>query len=104
MNIKFEYLYRDAGNYKNWGSVVFSNPDHCSTRMLHQKVSDLLIDQQYFYADKVRIPDLHFSDNDSDLDHAWHEYDSFSVTDEPLTDSDSRTVLEFINKIADTTV
>jgi hypothetical protein len=24
-NIKFIYLYRDAGNYKNWGEVVFYN-------------------------------------------------------------------------------
>ncbi len=27
MNIAFEYLYRDAGNYKNWNTVVFSNRD-----------------------------------------------------------------------------
>ena len=26
-NIKFSYLYRDAGNYKNYGEVIFANPD-----------------------------------------------------------------------------
>lgn len=27
MNIRFEYLYRDHGNLKNWGEIVFSNND-----------------------------------------------------------------------------
>ena len=26
-NVKFNYLYRDAGNYKKWAYVIFSNPD-----------------------------------------------------------------------------
>jgi len=26
MNVRFEYLYRDAGNFKNWGEIVFFNP------------------------------------------------------------------------------
>ena len=26
MNLRMDYLYRDAGNYKNWGEVVFANP------------------------------------------------------------------------------
>jgi hypothetical protein len=26
MSVRFEYLYRDAGNFKNWGEVVFFNP------------------------------------------------------------------------------
>jgi hypothetical protein len=25
-NIKFNYLYRDGGNYKNYSSVIFRNP------------------------------------------------------------------------------
>ena len=29
-NLKFEYLYRDAGNYKQYGSMVFDNPTRIS--------------------------------------------------------------------------
>jgi hypothetical protein len=28
--IKFNYLYRDNGNYKQYGSVVYSNPKYYS--------------------------------------------------------------------------
>lgn len=30
MNIQLSYLYRDGGNYKFWGSVVFDNPNKVS--------------------------------------------------------------------------
>ena len=30
INLKFHYLYRDAGNYKQFGSVVLSNPTNLS--------------------------------------------------------------------------
>jgi len=29
-NIKFNYLYRDAGNYKHYGSVIFASPNDLS--------------------------------------------------------------------------
>ena len=60
MNILFEYLYRDAGNYKNWGEVVFSNRENMNAAELNEQAKTILLDQDFFYADKAKIPDLYF--------------------------------------------
>jgi len=38
MNIIFEYLYRDAGNNKNFGSVIFSNHKGLSVEEIGAKI------------------------------------------------------------------
>jgi|SRR5229473_175207 len=37
-NIKFNYLYRDAGNYKKRASVVFSNPEGLTLHSVAMRV------------------------------------------------------------------
>lgn len=99
MNIKFEYLYRDSGNYKNWGEVIFSNPESISVDFLTENVQSILIDKIYFFAQEALVPDLHFKNYDMALDHGWHEFNSFSETDEAPTDTKSRNVDDFLKTL-----
>ena len=86
-NIKFSYLYRDAGNYKNYGEVIFANPDEISLEELERLIKLKLIDGQWFYAKDWEIPDLHFDKWNEDLDHGFHEFDILSYTDGIITAS-----------------
>jgi hypothetical protein len=96
VNIRFEYLYRDAGNYKNWGETVFSNPNEIECSQLRELITNALIDKEYFVASKVGIADLHFPTWDSIEDHDWHEFHTVQSTVDCPTDEQGRTVEEFI--------
>ena len=97
MNVCFEYLYRDAGNYKNWGDVIFSNPKDLAIAGIMAEVQGALFEGCYFLAKQTRVPDLHFDKYDPDLDHGWHEAYSFTSTSRQATDPDGRTIEEFID-------
>jgi len=55
MNIRFEYLYRDAGNFKNWGEIIFSNKNNYDADYLEKQVRAVLIDKGFIELLK-RIP------------------------------------------------
>jgi len=74
MNIRFEYLYRDAGNYKIWGELVFTNRKNLDVTDLNSRLIAQLISNQFFEAEKVAIPRLRFENYDETLDHGWHEF------------------------------
>lgn len=99
MNIRFEYLYRDGGNFKNWGEVVFLNPRHVSADIVMSMAKNALIDQAYFVANKAGVPDLHFREYDEQLDHGWHETHAFQSTDDAPNDPQSRNIEEFIESL-----
>ena len=96
-NIKLNYLYRDAANYKLFGSVVFSNPDNISITDIENKVRKHLIDGEYFEPRKWIIPVLAFPEYDTVLDHDWNEYLNTELTGEMATDK--RTISEFLYQI-----
>lgn len=96
MNIRFEYLYRDAGNFKNWGEIIFSNPSDLKIDVVTKTAENALIEKAYFVASKADIPDLHFEEYNKQLDHDWHEAHSFTSTDEPPNDVRKRNIEEFI--------
>lgn len=75
-NIKFNYLYRDGGNYKNYSFVIFENPDDISLDYLHEFILSKLFEETWFYVDKWKVPDLHFGTWDNELDHTFHEFES----------------------------
>ncbi|MET3501649.1 hypothetical protein ABIC45_003261 [Mucilaginibacter rubeus] len=50
-NIKFNYLYPDSGNYKNFNSVVFNNPHNFELSALEVLIHSKLIFHHWFYAD-----------------------------------------------------
>ncbi len=42
-NIKFNYLYRDSGNYKVFNSVIFKNDLHISLKELDDLIKSKLL-------------------------------------------------------------
>lgn len=96
MNTKFTYLYRDAGNYKNWGEVVFSNTQAIPIDQINERIESLLIDKQNFVASDLKLPDLHFEKHDPASDHSWHEFSSCTDTEEEVTDVYGRDITDVI--------
>jgi hypothetical protein len=99
MNIKFNYLYRDAGNYKTYGFIIFSNPDQLDVETIEGKLRASCIDSEFFNPTKFQIPILkHVEFNyNPELDHSWNEFESVETANEKPTDS--RTISEFIKSI-----
>jgi hypothetical protein len=88
-NIQFTYLYRDAGNHKNYNSSVFANPYNVDIQDLEALIKSKLIEGAWFYVNEWKLPDLHFTCWDEEIDHAWHEFESLEYTDNPPTQSTS---------------
>jgi hypothetical protein len=80
-NIQFNYLYRDAGNYKKYGSVTFANPNNISFAELSTLIQSKLIDQTWFYHNHWRLPDLRET-FDPEIDPTWHEFENVVYTDD----------------------
>ncbi len=73
----FEYLYRDAANWKTHGVVLLSG--RCPPN-LHADIVGALDSGMYFVAEQVKIPALQRRHNaehgaaTEDLDHGFHEF------------------------------
>lgn len=96
MNMRFEYLYRDAGNNKIWGSVVLTNREKFCEYYLCMCLRPHLIDSKYFEADRVELPELSFDRYDAELDHGWHEYHDIVATTEAADDVLHRDITDVI--------
>ena len=81
-NIKFNYLYRDSGNYKRYNSVILANPDNIDLLELEALIKSKLIDETWFYADKWNLPEVFTKVIDFRIDPTWHEFESVEYTDE----------------------
>ncbi|MBW4888253.1 hypothetical protein KXQ82_00935 [Mucilaginibacter sp. HMF5004] len=79
-NIKFSYLYRDGGNYKAFGEVVFANPDDIPLAEVEAGIKAKLIDETYFYHKEFGVPNLLLGTFDDDFDPTWHEFESVAET------------------------
>jgi hypothetical protein len=69
----FEYLYRDGGNFKSWGTVLLKGT---FSEEVQNTITSCLIDGMWFVAKNVGLPDLFEGVTQwgpSDLDHCWHE-------------------------------
>ena len=75
--IRFNYLHRDSGNWKKFGSKKFSNPDQLTLSELEQKIRENLIDQEYFYPDQVGIKKFKFHRYLDD--YSWYEFESVEI-------------------------
>lgn len=95
-NIRFNYLYRDAGNYKNYGYVIFPNPNNLPIEKLKIPIYNYLIDGEFFKHKSMKIPPLFFSPENSD-DHSLHEFENIEETEDEPTDT--RTIDEFMNSL-----
>lgn len=96
-NIRFSYLYRDVGNYKLFGQVVFRNPERIALEEIRNIVNAHLIDGEFFEAKKWGVPELRFDKYVRELDHNWCEFEAVEVTPHDITDE--RSIKEFIVSI-----
>ena len=79
MQTIFEYCYRDAGNFKAFGSVTL---DGSLTPQEENDVRSKLESGDYFIAEQVGIPPLYdqlyqWSNGPIQTDHCWHEFVGF---------------------------
>ena len=83
----FEYMYRDAGNWKTYGALLLTG----YAEGVREPLRKFLEWEDLFVAEQVGIPSLcteHFAacgEGPSDLDHAYHEFvDLRPATDEEV--------------------
>lgn len=81
LNIRFNYLYRDAANYKQFGSVVVHPSEDSTLEELDLYLKKHLIQEEFFVPCHLGIPQLQTSPYDQHLDHEWHEYDYLEWTE-----------------------
>jgi hypothetical protein len=100
-NIKFNYLYRDAGNYKKWAEVVFSNPDGLTLESMTAALRDAFLQDGLFVAHQIRLPEtfLATEGNATSDDHCFHEFDAVEISLEVPNDSHSRSISQFIAEV-----
>ncbi|MGB2867060.1 MAG: hypothetical protein WBD36_01295 [Bacteroidota bacterium] len=99
--MKLDYLYRDAGNYKARGEVVFSNPDEITVQEATDRIRKACDSGCLFIADQVSLPEVFlFGKGDVTVDdHCFHEFDSLKQTEEPSTDIKARSLKLFVEQL-----
>lgn len=98
----FEYLYRDAANYKAWGALILrGSPTESDLEVLAIHFES----GEFFIAEQLGIPPLYaelweYSNGPSLDDHVWHSF--YAIR--PATEEDMKvpvfdTTKNFISKI-----
>lgn len=99
MKVRFLYMYRDAGNFKNFGEAYFENPHGFSLENLTEKIKSNLLDDLFFDAFAVGLPELFFEDYDDELDHDWHEFDRLEHLVDNNIGDDLPSISDFIEQL-----
>jgi hypothetical protein len=77
-NILFEYLYRDASNWKQHGQAVFTNTTEIPLANIEARIHASLEDGEWFIAEMVDLETCFIGDHDTEDDHPWHEFERIS--------------------------
>ncbi|ERM81338.1 hypothetical protein P872_10670 [Rhodonellum psychrophilum GCM71 = DSM 17998] len=96
-NIKLNYMYRDGANYKQFGEIVFENPEEISIAAATHKIKEKLIQEMFFVSEDWGFPSLRIYPYDPEIDHDWHTFEDFEETN--AVQSDSRSLGEFLEGI-----
>jgi hypothetical protein len=101
MNVKFHYRYRDWGNFKNYGSVVFGNRCELAFDQIRQRIKSATPYEHSFVASRLKLPDLFFRDYafDPELDHGFHEFFDVTETALPVNDALQRDIFDLLVEI-----
>lgn len=98
----FEYLYRDASNYKAWGTLALrGTPTKSDLEVLAAHFES----GKFFIAEQLGIPPLYaelwqFSNGPSIDDHVWHTFYALRpATEEDIKEPVFGTVKSLISKI-----
>ncbi len=96
-NIRFAYLYRDAGNYKQYGGIILSNRDSLAVDAIEGRIRACLQDGGFFIARQVKVAE-HFFDVMTADDHPWHEFVLVEETADPVCE-DERDIAQFLAEL-----
>ncbi len=99
--IKFNYLYRDAGNYKSWGDILFLNPDGFDLEEIDKRLKMAFDQETLFVAHQINVPEvfLYAEQTLNDNDHCFHEYDSVDLTTRLNSRTDGRSIKQFLEQV-----
>lgn len=101
-NIEFRYLYRDGGNYKKFGRVIFRNPERLTSESATEQLQRAFIGGDLFIAGQIRLPEVflyaggHFSYDD----HCYHEFEMAGSSADVTSDTHDRSISEFLAEVA----
>jgi hypothetical protein len=100
-NVEFRYLYRDGGNYKKRGSVIFSNAEGLDIDLAVEKLQQAFLTDGLFIARQARVPEvfLYSRGKFTDDDHCYHEFDELGSTSEAANDKHLRSIREFVDEV-----
>lgn len=79
--------------------IIFSNKNEYDAIYLEKQARAVLIDKEFFSANKANIPNLQFHQYIESLDHDWHEFYSFQPSSEKANDLCARDIVEFIEAL-----
>jgi len=101
LNVRFTYVYRDGANYKNWNTVIFSNPERVSLASMKARLENAFLVDGMFVADQIHIPEVFlYPDWRIDQeDHCLHEFGSIEETPDAADDKDARSILSFVLEV-----
>lgn len=106
--VSFNYLYRDASNYKRYGGVVFGNPRRRTIEELNATVHRILRprspfpDVLQFRPERVKLPTLFLYDDGRPTvdDVEFHEFFSIEPSTAQPDDPYGRSIDEFLRVLA----
>jgi hypothetical protein len=100
-NLRFKYLYRDAGNYKKFASVVFSNSEPLPLQRIAVSFAEVFSGHGLFVAHQIRVPEvfLYIRGNATSDDHCFHEFDGVEESLEAPNDQHLRSIGEFLLEV-----
>lgn len=98
----FDYMYRDAGNFKAFGTVILEGSVSSADQEL---IRCRLESGEFFIAEQVEVRPLYgelckWSRGPTSDDHCWHEFVGIRPLNEPENHAQSVTTHEFVARFA----
>jgi hypothetical protein len=99
--VMFNYLYRDGGNFKAWGTVVFSNDETVSLSDVEARLRRAFNPDGLFIASQILVPEvfLYLHDRITRWDHCFHEFHSVDLCSADPDDLWLRSIRAFLEKV-----
>lgn len=96
----FDYMYRDAGNFKAFGTIILEGRLRAADREI---IRSRLSNREFFVAEQVGVPPLYqelyrWSEGATKSDHCWHEFVGFRCIAAPENDPSRIKTSEFVRR------
>jgi hypothetical protein len=100
-SVRFNYLYRDGGNFKSWGYVIFAASKEIDLKDTENRLVQAFLSDGQFNAKQIGIPELFLfcSDKMTMYDHCFHEFFSLESCHDMPTDIFNRSIEKFLRDV-----